>query len=460
MNQQLENKYKELGIEKKVYEFGEKIEESLKGRFEEIDHNAELNQMKVIAAMQKNKVSAECFNISSGYGYNDMGRDTLEKVYADCFGGEDALVRPQITCGTHALAIALSSQLRPGDELLSPVGKPYDTLEEVIGIRPSKGSLAEYGISYRQVDLLEDGEFDYENIKKAINIVDSPNLGVTMCQATYCMMGEDLYKVIPELADKIFFVHFRNAVGNKFKFRESFHDNGIIEMANIMKLYQQCNVDVPIRVDHVPLMAGEKQETAGYTALGRLYAIGYLKGILEAIYWHPGMRWIIDKIYVKNPIRFTSVRRNEVKSKISASNVLQVYNGADKPLYLSTKEDIVQRASLILCDVCYIIEAHFEMTNKANASDNPGKFKDIIMRRLKRGEWYHMPYFGCREFPAQFCLCEEKEIHTSYDTVPEKDLGFMLYDMDYSNLDEIQPMFFRAVMRKGVLDLRNCEVIR
>ena len=123
----------------------------------------------------------------------------------------------------------------------------------------------------------------YENIKKAINIVDSPNLGVTMCQATYCMMGEDLYKVIPELADKIFFVHFRNAVGNKFKFRESFHDNGIIEMANIMKLYKQCNVDVPIRVDHVPLMTGEKQETAGYTALGRLYAIGYLKGILEAI---------------------------------------------------------------------------------------------------------------------------------------------------------------------------------
>ena len=169
MNQQLENKYKELGIEKKVYEFGEKIEESLKGRFEEIDRNAELNQMKVIAAMQKNKVSAECFNISSGYGYNDMGRDTLEKVYADCFGGEDALVRPQITCGTHALALALMSNLRPGDELLSPVGKPYDTLEEVIGIRPSKGSLAEYGITYSQVDLLANGSFDFEGIKKAIN---------------------------------------------------------------------------------------------------------------------------------------------------------------------------------------------------------------------------------------------------------------------------------------------------
>lgn len=119
--------------------------------------------------MQKNKVSAECFQASSGYGYNDLGRDTLERVYADCFGAEDALVRPQITCGTHALALALMSNLRPGDELLSPVGKPYDTLEEVIGIRPSKGSLAEYGITYAQVDLLPDGEFDYDGIKKAIN---------------------------------------------------------------------------------------------------------------------------------------------------------------------------------------------------------------------------------------------------------------------------------------------------
>lgn len=123
---------------------------------------------------------------------------------------------------------------------------------------------------------------NYENIKKAMSVVDSKNLGITMCQATYCMMGEDLYKIIPELAEKIFFVHFRNAVGNKYKFRETFHDNGIINMADIMKLYKSCNVDVPIRVDHVPLMAGEHQETAGYTALGRLYAIGYLKGILEA----------------------------------------------------------------------------------------------------------------------------------------------------------------------------------
>lgn len=184
------------------------------------------------------------------------------------------------------------------------------------------------------------------------------------------------------------------------------------------------------------------------------------RGILEAIYWHPGMRWKIDKIHVKNPIRFTSVRRNEVKSKISANNVLRVYNGTKKPLYICSKEEIVQRASLILCDVSYVIEAHFEMTERANETDNPGKFKDIIMRRLRRGECYHMPYFGCREFPAHFCLCEEEEIQTAYSEVPEKDLGFMLFDMDYSDKANIQPMFFRAVMKNGVLNLKNCEVIR
>lgn len=182
------------------------------------------------------------------------------------------------------------------------------------------------------------------------------------------------------------------------------------------------------------------------------------RGILEAIYWHPGMKWVIDKIYVQRPIQFTSIRRNEVKSKISSNNVLSVYNGANKPLYISTKSDIVQRASLLLRDVSYVIEAHFEMTEKAVKSDNPGKFKDIIMRRLKRGECYHTPYFGCREFPANFCLCEDGEIETAYSG--EKDLGFMLYDMDFSDLDNIQPMFFRAIMEDGVINLRDCEVIR
>lgn len=168
MNKLMTEQYESLGISAEVFQFGEKILNELRERFDEIDQRAEYNQMKVLKAMQENRVSAECFNSSTGYGYNDLGRDTLEKVYASCFKGEDALVRPQITCGTHALALALMSNLRPGDELLSPVGKPYDTLEEVIGIRPSKGSLAEYGIAYRQVDLLPDGGFDFDGIKKAI----------------------------------------------------------------------------------------------------------------------------------------------------------------------------------------------------------------------------------------------------------------------------------------------------
>ncbi len=165
----LVEQYKAMGICEEVYSYGEKTERELKERFAAIDEIAEYNQIKVIAAMQKNRVSAECFQMSSGYGYNDLGRDTLEQVYADCFHAKAALVRPQITCGTHALALALMSNLRPGDELLSPVGKPYDTLEEVIGIRPSTGSLAEYGITYRQVEFLPDGGFDFEGIKAAIN---------------------------------------------------------------------------------------------------------------------------------------------------------------------------------------------------------------------------------------------------------------------------------------------------
>ena len=161
--------YLQMGISNEVYEFTEKIWCSLKERFEEIDALSEYNQMKVIQAMQKNRVSEACLLGTTGYGYNDLGRETLESVYADIFHTEDALVRPQITCGTHALALALMSNLRPGDELLSHVGKPYDTLEEVIGIRNSKGSLKEYGITYSQVDLLPDGSFDFDGIRKAIN---------------------------------------------------------------------------------------------------------------------------------------------------------------------------------------------------------------------------------------------------------------------------------------------------
>ena len=166
---ELTTMYESLGVSRAVYEYGEKVLADLKPRFAEIDRTTEYNQTKVLAAMQKNKLSAGCFAATTGYGYDDMGREVLEKVYADCFGTEAALVRPQITCGTHALAIALSANLLPGDELLAISGKPYDTLEEVIGIRESPCSLKEYGVSYAQVDLLPDGGFDFPAIERALN---------------------------------------------------------------------------------------------------------------------------------------------------------------------------------------------------------------------------------------------------------------------------------------------------
>lgn len=166
---EIQSMYAQMGIDSETWEYGEAILERLAERFRKIDGIAEYNQLKVIKAMQDCQVGEACLLGTTGYGYNDLGRDTLEAVYAKIFHTEDALVRPQITCGTHALALALMSNLRPGDELLSPVGKPYDTLEEVIGIRPSRGSLAEYGVSYRQVDLKEDGSFDYDSIVGAMN---------------------------------------------------------------------------------------------------------------------------------------------------------------------------------------------------------------------------------------------------------------------------------------------------
>ena len=172
--------YNALGISDKVYEFGEEILKNLEERYKKIDEIAEYNQLKVLKAMQENKVSEACLLGTTGYGYNDIGREKLEAVYASLFHTEDALVRPQITCGTHALALALMSNLRPGDMLFSPVGKPYDTLEEVIGIRESRGSLKEYGISYTQVDLLSEGSFDFENIKKTL--LDNDNIKLCTIQ--------------------------------------------------------------------------------------------------------------------------------------------------------------------------------------------------------------------------------------------------------------------------------------
>lgn len=180
------------------------------------------------------------------------------------------------------------------------------------------------------------------------------------------------------------------------------------------------------------------------------------RGLVEAIYFHPGLRWHIDKIYVLNPIRFVSVRRNEVASKISGRNVRQAAQGGGQPLYLAAPQEIVQRASLLLQDVHYVIEAHFDMTDRAAPGDNPGKFQDIIKRRVRKGQFYHQPYFGCREFPVNFKLCEQ--IPDCPESLKgERDLGWMLWDMDYTDPENIQPMFFRAVLRDGVLDVPTLE---
>lgn len=181
------------------------------------------------------------------------------------------------------------------------------------------------------------------------------------------------------------------------------------------------------------------------------------RGIVEAVYYHPGLRWTIDRIYVLSEIRFANLRRNEVKSKLLAGNALSIANGTSKTPYLVTSNDIQQRAALMLQNVHYVIEAHFDMTDRANPSDKPGKFQAIIKRRLKNGQCYSQPYLGCRECTAHFGLWEEEEIPAIQET---RDLGYMLFDMDYSDPQNIQPIFFRAQMVNGVIDCRNCEVFR
>lgn len=183
------------------------------------------------------------------------------------------------------------------------------------------------------------------------------------------------------------------------------------------------------------------------------------RGLIEAVYWHPGLRWHIDRIYVLNPIRFAGIRRNEVKSVVSASNVRTVMSGGQKPLYIDRSADIQQRAAMVLKDVRYVIEAHFTLTDRASDADSPGKFQDIVKRRLESGKCYHTPYFGCREFPASFRRFAGGEPLTAYPG-ETKDLGYMLYDMDYSDPENITPTFFRAKLVNGVLDLRDCEVVR
>lgn len=181
------------------------------------------------------------------------------------------------------------------------------------------------------------------------------------------------------------------------------------------------------------------------------------RGMLESVFYHPGLSWKIDRIFILNPILFTNIRRNEVAVKILASDLRGVMQGGSKPLCIATSDSIQQRAALMLRDVHYVIEAHFDMTDKASPTDNPGKFQDIIKRRLRRGQCYSQPYLGCRECTAHFGLWEGGEIKTIQET---RDLGFMVFDMDYSNPAGITPMFFRAKMVNGVVDVANCEVVR
>lgn len=183
------------------------------------------------------------------------------------------------------------------------------------------------------------------------------------------------------------------------------------------------------------------------------------RGILDAIYFHPGMKWVIDRIRVCSPIHFTNIRRNEVKAVVQHTKVKSAMTTGKGELYLATPQEIQQRAAMVLTDVHYVIEAHFEMTDKANDTDNPGKFQDIMRRRLEKGQCYHQPYFGTREFPVRF-----KPWDGNWSVPPcfegERDLGWMLYDMDYSDPQDIQPMFFRAKLVDGILDLRDCGVVR
>ena len=185
------------------------------------------------------------------------------------------------------------------------------------------------------------------------------------------------------------------------------------------------------------------------------------RGLIESIYFHPGLVWRIDRIRVCAPIRFTNLRRNEVKSTASARTAKTVMERGSGDLYLNASQEIQQRAALLLRDVHYIIEAHFDMTDKAAPGDNPGKFQDILKRRLNRGQCYHQPYFGCREFPASFKLCEGIPACPP-ELQGERDLGWMLYDMDYTDLNNIQPRFFRGVLRDGVLEVPawNSEEVR
>ena len=365
--------YKRCGIGKDVYMFGEKILEKLLPTFARFDKTAEYNQLKVLSAMQECRVSEACFMPSSGYGYNDLGRDTLEKVYAKVFHTEDALVRPQITCGTHALAIALSSQLRPGDELLSVSGKPYDTLEQVIGIREEKGSLKEYGVSYRQVDLLPDGSFDYDGIKAAIG----ENTRLIAIQRS---KG---YQTRPSLSVA--------KIGEAVRFVKSLRRDLIVMVDNC---YGEFVDTIEPSDEGADMVVGSliKNPGGGLAPMG-----GYIAGtsacIEQAAYrlTSPGLgkevgaTGSINRTLFQGLFLAPSVTNAALKGAVFAANIYEKLGFAVCPGADEERNDIIQAVTLgspeAVCAFCNGIQSAAPVDSHLTAQpwDMPGYDSDVIM---------------------------------------------------------------------------------
>lgn len=334
MNEKLKDIYETMGICSEVLQFGQKIQDSLKERFDKIEENAEVNQLRVLQAMQKCKVSEGCMYPSTGYGYNDLGRETLEKVYAEVFHTEDALVRPQITCGTHAIALAISSNLRPGDELISPVGKPYDTLEEVIGIRPSKGSLAEYGISYKQVELKEDGSFDFDAIAKAIG----PKTKMATIQRSKGYLTRPTFSVAQ--------------IGELISFIKGINPNIICMVDNCYGEFVEMEEPTDVGAD---IMAGSliKNPGGGLAPIGG-YVVGKKEYVENAAYrlTSPGLgkevgaTLGVNRSFFQGFFLAPTVTAGALKGAIFAANVYEKLGFAVVPDSKESRHDIIQAVTL------------------------------------------------------------------------------------------------------------------
>ena len=379
LNQQLLiAQYKRMGLDEQTIAYGESIRKQLRERFDRIDAMAEVNQLKVLHAMQKHQVSEACLLGTTGYGYNDLGRDTLEAVYADIFQAEDALVRPQITCGTHALALALMSNLRPGDELLSPVGKPYDTLEEVIGIRDngnghSSGSLKEYGVTYRQVDLLENGDFDFPAIKAAIN-------GKTHMVTIQRSKG---YQTRPTLSVE--------RIGELIRFIRSVKEDVVILVDNCYGEFVEEIEPTQVGAD---LVAGSliKNPGGGLCPIGG-YLVGRKECVENAAYrlTSPGLGkevgaslGILPAFY-QGLFLAPTVTASALKTAIFAANLYEKLGYFVLPNATEPRYDIIQAITLntpeALCAFCEAVQAAAPVDSHVTPEpwDMPGYDDQVIM---------------------------------------------------------------------------------